>query len=1020
MGNSGKGTVNVASTGDVLSCKVIQGGTSPILEMNGIQIKTHATTKLLNAKEGDTVYLQIQKATKEQICLKIMNPFVNEAEAELGATTNTEVLKNTEQVSELIKKNLGGIKDEREAKEDQKEILSKLTKDEIAKLRMMQIDITNAKLSDLMGMVITIRSDEHQEEMIETIEDAVESAKEAVKNISSISDAQITYLVKNELHMTIDNLYKSKFSSVEQGVANPLSTEAWSQIYPQVENIINQAGMPLSEQALEGARFMLERELPLTVDSLRTYMAAKGIQARGYHTKQVEENIAEQAIMGNSPMHANVYGSTIKNRAQTLINKIENIQFSALAEATIQGKPLTPSYLYNRSMEVISRKKMETTAQNSENMDDHFSSNSLFLTAKRQLEEIRLSMTLDAAIKLVNKDMHIDARELSQIVEALKEEENRLYDKLLNIQPEEDMQLPTDLLKEAMQKTQGLANMPAFALAEMVRTPDITVNSFYLHSVSVKLSIAGNAYETMMTTPRSDMGDSMKKAFQNVDDIIKDLHMPITEANQRAIRILAYNRMELSTENILEVKLADAKMNEMFEMINPQIVLNMIKANKNPLHMTIDELNGEINHQHETLGVQGEEKYSAFLYKTEQKKEITAAERKSFIGIYRLLDKVEKAKGKDIGTLVKNGQEITLENLLTATKSAKAAGIDISGDDSFGERENTEQSGERIAEQIEAAYQEKVVKEILRHINPETLLQMKELGNYDNMPLELFAHHLKKTYVTDDAIEQKYEQSILDDVQQSLTAEEEVLDMLNEHNMELTVNNILAAHGVMRKKGGIFDMIKDGTSDFSKEAKERIQEKEADILEAFTDSNTIRESYETLAKTVSDAMHENEEDGIITSKQIAALKYINAGMHIVSGMTNNETYQIPIAIGEEISIMKVSVIRNNSQSGHIEATISTEYSGDVKASLYAGDGSIEGYIVCENERSQQKLMDNELTIKASFAKIGMETKDVRLDGTMPLEYGSNIEKGSVATKKLYQVAKQLVIAIKLTGVLSDN
>ena len=36
---------------------------------------------------------------------------------------------------------------------------------------------------------------------------------------------------------------------------------------------------------------------------------------------------------------------------------------------------------------------------------------------------------------------------------------------------------------------------------------------------------AQKTYETLMTTPRSDLGDSIEKAFTNIDEILKDLGM---------------------------------------------------------------------------------------------------------------------------------------------------------------------------------------------------------------------------------------------------------------------------------------------------------------------------------------------------------------------------------------------------------------------------------------------------------------------------------------------------------------
>ena len=64
---------------------------------------------------------------------------------------------------------------------------------------------------------------------------------------------------------------------------------------------------------------------------------------------------------------------------------------------------------------------------------------------------------------------------------------------------------------------------------------------------------ANESYETLMTAPRSDMGDSIKKAFSNVDDILQDLQLDTSETNRRAVRILAYNNTEITPENIMEV-----------------------------------------------------------------------------------------------------------------------------------------------------------------------------------------------------------------------------------------------------------------------------------------------------------------------------------------------------------------------------------------------------------------------------------------------------------------------------------
>ena len=59
------------------------------------------------------------------------------------------------------------------------------------------------------------------------------------------------------------------------------------------------------------------------------------------------------------------------------------------------------------------------------------------------------------------------------------------------------------------------------------------------------LEKAGVQYETLMTAPRTDMGDSIQKAFRNVDDILNDLGVEATEENRRAVRILGITEPKL-------------------------------------------------------------------------------------------------------------------------------------------------------------------------------------------------------------------------------------------------------------------------------------------------------------------------------------------------------------------------------------------------------------------------------------------------------------------------------------------
>lgn len=1107
-GKEGQGSsiLDGSSVGDLLACRLVQGGKKPILDVNGVQIRTKAARELENAQPGDTIYLKIQQADRKQVSLKIVGFQPADAGSQTGMAAGAQVVQSAEQFSDMIQENLDGAADEEETKENQKEILRNLSQEEIAKLRMMQIDVTNATLSDLMGMVVTIRSGEHQDEINEQIGDIVkqtlgrlreslmpggadrhtkegtiaqagEHAVPAVVNrldsngylVSTlrtdeasgegkfpetvdirqsgggviggngavISDEQLIYMVKNNMDLTVANLETARNSVNEQSpsMQRPLEDQVWNDIYSQVTGIIEAAGMSVTEQSLNGAGFMLQYELPVTVDSLRLYMSVHALNQRGIQESQLEANMNEQIVLGNPPEEARLSGSTLHERAEQLMEKLQGITMHAVDDAALQGKPLTISYLYNSAMRSVEVRRMRSPVNRGvegaslslsgmtqegyppQGAGIPLSTNPSAVAARRQLEEIRLSMTLEAVARLVRQDINIDARTLSQIVDALRQQENSYYENVASAHDLHDIPEGMDLLKETLKETDSLKTLPEYALGEMVKRPSATVGGLYETATHIKAVLAGNAYETMMTKPRRDMGDSITEAFQNVDAILSEMDMDRNEENQRAIRILAYNEMELNPANIMSVKAADAKVQQMFETLTPQIVLNLIRENKNPLHMTIDGLNEEIMQQKEILGITDEQRFSEFLYQMDRNNAISEEERKSFIGIYRLLDKVERSHGKDIGAVIRNGQEVTLNNLFSADKSRRAKGMDVKVDERFGERTGTERTRSGILEQIGTAYNQTLAGSMLRHIRPETLKGLQGL-DYRNMSFEELNALIKAG--DNGEGEAELNQKLADTLQEALAYEDDVEMMLEANELPKTVTNMIAAHQVMYGEDGIYGMIRGLKGHLPRRAWDRVTELESRMLDSMESRSDVVYGLENIRSACSEAIHEKESDGTITAMDIQALKYLNAGMPIAMRAVEEDVFQIPLVVGEDVSIMKVSIMRDGSHAGEITAAMDTSRYGALEAMIRITGNQIEGYITTEEETGQNALEANELTLRSVFAKAGLELKDLRLDGTKPMLYGERETGEEIETSKLYKVAKQLLTAIKLTGIAADT
>ena len=168
-------------------------------------------------------------------------------------------------------------------------------------------------------------------------------------------------------------------------------------------------------------------------------------------------------------------------------------------------------------------------------------------------------------------------------------------------------------VRKAMSKKTGKQFVAIVVKYEEGQKEDyIAYNDFDFKVQRSNIVKFNETFETVMTAPRKDMGDNITKAFRNVDDILMDMGLESNELNQRAVRILGYNNMDINIENIEQVKLYDYQVNNAIEKLNPATTVELIRQNKNPLDMTIEELNNEIESINSKNSNNVEESYSKY------------------------------------------------------------------------------------------------------------------------------------------------------------------------------------------------------------------------------------------------------------------------------------------------------------------------------------------------------------------------------------------------------------------------
>lgn len=689
------------------------------------------------------------------------------------------------------------IDDEKQAREDAKEIARSLTTEEIKQLRRMGVDVATASLSDIEGIVSSMREASHKDEVANIFAQAkVEKGdvsglvftstgpKIAGTDVNlNVENKDILYLLKNRQPLTQETLYKAHYSGQQDAAgtgqtwkersgseqpgqtwkestnANPVG-QAWEElletIQMQCRHIIQQAGIPVDDKSMGGASLMLANDIPVTTDSMRAYMALQAQTGKPITTlptmDQIEESQADAIgeMAGKlcedvaSLTENDVVQAIRENRPLTIAAMLAARQNMTGAAGTAYGMPDEDAAgaAHETTDASLSQSASGRLLQTPDSENPMTQQSLREITARRQLEEIRLNMTQNAAVRMLKQDINIDTRDLAQVVAKLRNAETQMTKELFARNGVAATEENVALYKEVQSDLQTIGAAPAEKLGLLVREDTRLPGGFAggygslrmisVHGlaelVSTDATVAGSEsvaadttvtetirrpadfaamereYDALGTSPRADMGDSIRKAFANVDAILQDMHLPADAEHTRAVRILGYNSIAITEENLQQVIQYDREVNDLLTACRPNTVLSMIRDGINPLDLSVEELNQTLRDRNYQPGVKETDDFAAFLRDVEQRGEISKDERSGYIGIYRVLKKLEKSGDREAGYLFANGSRLTVRNLITAMRSRKAAGIDVSVDEAFGMQDTLEVRGNRMDAQIEAAF----------------------------------------------------------------------------------------------------------------------------------------------------------------------------------------------------------------------------------------------------------------------------------------------------------------------------
>lgn len=980
-------------------------------------------------------------------------------------------------------------------------------------LQKSDMPVTNENIAELVGAVMEASGiGELSEDAIKYL--VVNGRQPTIENVYKAQYSSAESIRQSQ------GYYSEGQGSYGKYYAKKADSINWKNLAGRIDAVVKEAGLdtdPAAKaQAVENAKWLVESGIELNADNL-----TKVTELKNLPLPMNRDDIAAMCVTamenGKAPGEADMRGERpVAEQARAIVQQVEQISDEAVHEVAGSGKEMNIKNLAEAQQQIdaqhpaaqdridgqqpATQKQIDgqqSAAQQSgdrrvsgDDMDAVAADTAADagtlkeVQARRQLEEIRLMMTEEANRHLLKTGISVDTTELSKLVEALKAVENRINAVLFQGGSAEENAERALLYEDTLTTTKELSEMPAAVIGKILsKVSQSTL--LHIHEAGRELQNqlenqagqqgnknfsqnsdrqqkASEAYETLMTEPRKDLGDRISKAFRNIDDILSDLGLETSEENRRAVRILGYNRMEISEDNINAVKEADSQVTGVISRMTPAATLQMIRDQKNPLEMTMEELEAYLDSR-DADPVRDAERYSKFLQRLDRTGGINAEEREAYIGIYRMFRQIEKSDGAVIGSLVAAGAQMNFKNMLSAVRTAADKNMDVRVDDGFGGLEQLITKGRAIDTQINAGYhrssdsdheadgqnadtaaQEKYYARLSGEINDELsektdFTQIKTSEITAETTMESFADTVKAARMADGSAQMEQEKaenlkSFQRDMREVQQIDEQIIETLIDYGQSISIDNIQAASTLIFERGSLFRQIIGGKTqdagdsgdtdtDDDEISSGEVLGKADSFVENLTDTKQAGVTYQEIISEANKAVEQmvHAADSGHAKIDVKAAKALYKGLSLAGNLAREENYEIPMNIRGEITSVNLKIYHNASQTGKVAVTLDTENLGKVAAEFDVTGDRVSGMIVYENRAHKTELAQLEEAVRQELGGVGGKKTSISLVHATSVDLnkfgqdrdaGSTAADGKVPTGELYQTAKAFLTVLK--------
>ncbi len=836
--------------------------------------------------------------------------------------------------------------------------------------------------------------------------------------VKQLSPGAMVMLIKNNDPLTFNNLYMANFSAAKEHAAP--QTPMTEELDGELEKLFTREGIEPSEQNKDIAKFLLANDCDISKENIDKVAFFRELN-QGQYDKPLSEAIAVCLQKGQNLGKMKLFELALPHsqqamelaaRYEELIKALPDFNPDAIDDLLEQQIPVTLQNLYNAHQQQGGQ-QTAAPVNRAASLGADFAIASVI--AKRQLAEITLKLTLEAAQRLAGKNININTMPLQQALNHLRAIEAECYTQ--NFQ-----------FAGAEATPERLSHM-RLLYANMAEMNPLTINVFgnILNRVT-PFNLAGihkdvshaklqENYEQFATVPNPKYGDSFAKIRQNIQGFLAKAGIDTSDQNVKAAAILSKNNMDITQDSVDKVKLIDLKIDYVQNRLHPNIAASIIRDGLNPLDMHIDELISYIDRFDNAYGENLKDKMSAHMVELFKQENIQKQERNAIIAIYRMLNAIENDGAVAVGVTVKNGVNLTMGNMLEAAKyynrtKGKENMLSFDVDDNFGSLNKLKVPEGHISSifsSLENGTDEKpsahvqlhdfAFKRFVEHADPRVLAAfLAKNPHLADKTLEEAAAELQDLKESQNTASEGKLSQRLEQLAQLFQSDPTTIRWMEQNHIPATMTNINALNQLRKNPFFIGQALEKLMEDMDAESRAELEEILPDASLKTVDSTAPESLWQNLQHRLDDLKENGHSPTLSFLQQFQVVQNAIKVQNNLQATSQSAGIKIPVKLKNKVTDLNIYMVNKSpqqpNQDNRVLMALDTGHLGTVQFDVSLSGNRLSLAVHNPNDRVLAYLEKDKAKLSNMLQSLGFEVSELTfarkepenpLDGQMAIK-----------------------------------